>query len=391
MIIHTQEIIKTMEIEFLKEGEDISKVVKGEEKIKFLLSKKKTTTKDIYKKINLTPRTIRKCLLKLEKKEKVTRIKGEEINKKVRYSDSWILNSKNIIKKVPKDKILAHYRKEHYNKGYRQHYLFFPKKIILDNKALSALGFFDAEGSKTKSKSTEVVNSEPSLIRLFINFLDYFRIKKENLSYKIIFNNKLPHLLKTSKKQISNNAIKFWSSQIKIPTNKEIKISYVGKRIGKARAKIIKYGSLDINYNNVLFRKFLFNLIEIAKNKIISKEDAIAYLRGYFCGEAYVGEKDRQIQVGSKDREQLNFSKRLLDIISVNSSIYNETSTSPPRMIIQDLKSFIILEENDIFKLHLDKKKNLIKKILNYKSLNNSLKKKLKEKLKKLESQSKII
>jgi len=263
--------------------------------------------------------------------------------------------------------------------------MFFPKKIILNTEFLSALGFFDAEGSKTKPKSIEVVNSEPSLIRLFINFLDYFKIKKENLSYKIIFNNKLPYLLKTSKKQISNNAIKFWSSQVRIPINKEIKTSYVGKPIGKSRAKVIKYGSLDINYNSVLFRKFLFNLIKIAKDRIRDERESVAYLRGFFCGEAYVGKSDREIQVGSKDKEQLNFSKRLLKVIDINSSICNETSTSPPRLIITSLKDFIILENKEIFKFHLDKKKNLIKKILNYKSLDSLLRKKLEEKLKKLE------
>ncbi|HDK42391.1 MAG TPA: hypothetical protein ENG87_03355, partial [Candidatus Pacearchaeota archaeon] len=371
-------------VKYLKGGEDINNIVKGEEKIKFILSKEKMTTNDIYKETNLTSRAVRRCLLKLEKKREVKRIKGREINKKVRYCDSWILNSKNVIKKVPWNKILVYYKKEHYNKGYRQHYMFFPKKIILNEKFLSALGFFDAEGSKTKPKSTEVVNSKPSLIKLFINFLDYFEIKRENLSYKIIFNNKLPYLLKMPKKQISDDAKILWRRQVKIPTNKEIKTSYVGESTGKSRENIIKYGSLDINYNSVLFRKLLFELIKIAKDRIINENDSLAYLRGYFCGEAYVGKKDRQIQVGNDERNQLDFSKELLEIINVDSSIYGETSTSPPRIVIQRLRSFIILEDKDIFRFHPDKRKNLIKKILNYKSIDNSLRKKLVRKLKKL-------
>ncbi|GBE19825.1 hypothetical protein BMS3Abin17_00554 [archaeon BMS3Abin17] len=384
MIIHTHNIVKNLGVKYLKGGEDINNIVKGEEKIKFILSKEKMTTNDIYKETNLTSRAVRRCLLKLEKKREVKRIKGREINKKVRYCDSWILNSKNVIKKVPWNKILVYYKKEHYNKGYRQHYMFFPKKIILNEKFLSALGFFDAEGSKTKPKSTEVVNSKPSLIKLFINFLDYFEIKRENLSYKIIFNNKLPYLLKMPKKQISDDAKILWRRQVKIPTNKEIKTSYVGESTGKSRENIIKYGSLDINYNSVLFRKLLFELIKIAKDRIINENDSLAYLRGYFCGEAYVGKKDRQIQVGNDERNQLDFSKELLEIINVDSSIYGETSTSPPRIVIQRLRSFIILEDKDIFRFHPDKRKNLIKKILNYKSIDNSLRKKLVRKLKKL-------
>ncbi len=381
MIIHTKEIIKNVGIKFLQEGKDISRVVRGEEKVKFILSKRKMKTNEIYKETNLTPRAIRKCLLKLEKKGEVKRIKGKEINKKVRYSDSWVSNLKNIIKKVPQNKILIYYRKEHYNKGYRHHYMLFPKKIILNSKSISAIGFFEAEGSKTKPKSTEVVNSEPSLIRLFIDFLNYFKIKRENLSYKIIFNNKLPYLLKKSKKEISDNAIKFWGSQVKIPINKEIKISYVGKPIGKSRAKVIRYGSLDINYNSVLFRKFLFNMIRIVKNKIVSKEEAIAYLRGYFCGEAYVGRFDREIQIASKDRNELEFIKEMLEKIGVRSSRSKETSTSPPRILITNLKSFLILENKDIFKFHGGKKRDLIIKILNYKNLDKSIRTKLNRKL----------
>jgi len=103
MIIHTQDIIKDLGVKFLKEGMKINNVIRGEEKIKLILSKRKMTTNEIYKGVDLTPRAIRKCLLKLEKKGEVKRIKGKEINKKVRYCDSWILNSKDIIKKVPQN------------------------------------------------------------------------------------------------------------------------------------------------------------------------------------------------------------------------------------------------------------------------------------------------
>ncbi len=384
MIIHTKNILKNIGLKFIDKEKDISNFLKSEEKLKILLSYGKKTTNEIYKELNLSPRAIRKCLLKMENKKEVKRIKGKEINKKVRYSDSWILKTKKIIKRVPQNKIFAHYRNEHYNKGYRQHYMFFPKSININEDHISAIGFFDAEGSKTKPKSTEVVNSEPSLIRLFIKFLDYFNIKKENLSYRIIFNNKLPYLLKITKKEINNNAIKFWSSQVKIPINKDIKLSYVGKLKGKSRKRVIKYGSLNINYNNVLFRKFLFNLIKTVKSQVKTEKESVSYLRGYFAGEAYVGAYDKQIQVGSKDKSQLIFCKTLLEKIGVRSSICNETSTCPPRLLISDLKSFIILESKNLFKFHQDKKRNLIKKILNYRSVDNALRKKLERKLKKL-------
>jgi len=292
---------------FLEEGEEIKEVLKGEEKIKILLSNKsKKTTNDIYKELqNLTPRAIRRCLLKLEKKKEVRRIKGKKINEKVRYVDSWILKTKTPIKKVPRNKVFVYYRNEHCNKGYRQHYMLLPKKIIVNDNFFSAIGFFDAEGSKTRYESIEVVNSEPKLINIFTEFLKYFEISKDKLSYKIIFNGKLPYLLKKSKKEINNNALKFWINEVKIPKNKDIKLSYVGKLRGKSRKNVIKYGSLDIVYNSVLFRKIFFKLIEGVKAKIRKEEEAMAYLRGYFAGEAYVGQSDKQIQVGSNDKSQL--------------------------------------------------------------------------------------
>lgn len=381
MIIYTQNIVKNLGIKCLKEKEDIKNVVKGEEKIKLILSKGKMTTNEIYTETNLTSRAVRKCLLKLEKKGEVKRIKGKEINKKVRYCDSWILNSKDIIKKVPQNKILVYYRKEHYNKGYRQHYMFLPNKTNLNEDTLSAMGFFDAEGSKTHPKVVEVTNSEPLLINVFIKFLKNFGISKDNLSYKIIFNKKIPSLLKKTEKEVNGDAIGFWKNEVKIPKNKKIKTSYVGKLDGKSRKNIIKHGSLVITRNSVLFRKFLFNLIKIAKDKIKNEKESTAYLRGYFCGEAYVGKKDKQIQVGSNDGEELYFSKKLLEIINVDSSIYGETSTSPPRIVIQNLRSFIILENKNIFKFHPNKKKDLITKILNYKTLDESTRTKLRKKL----------
>ena len=91
MIIHTKKIIKNIGIKFLEEGKEIINVVKGEEKIKFILFKGKMTTNKIYKKTNLKPRTVRQCLLKLEKKGKVKRIKAF-----IRWSENVVLVKNNL-------------------------------------------------------------------------------------------------------------------------------------------------------------------------------------------------------------------------------------------------------------------------------------------------------
>jgi len=385
MIIHTKKIIKNIGIKFLEEGKEIINVVKGEEKIKFILFKGKMTTNKIYKKTNLKPRTVRQCLLKLEKKGKVKRIKGKEINKKVRYCDSWILKKEeSMVKKVPENKVFAYYKTEHQNKGYRQHYMFFPKKIILNEDFISAIGFFEAEGSKTKHKSIEAVNSEPKLIKSFLKLLEIFGIAKENLTYRITFNKKIPRLIKKSKIIIEKEAEKVWRKEVQIPKNKKIKFSHLGKAEGKPKGEIIKYGSLTLNYNSVLFRSFLFELIKECKKNIQTQKEAIAYLRGYLAGEAYVGKKDYQIQIASNDENELDFLKKLLEKIEVKNSFSKKTSTCPKRLLISHLKSHIILEKKDIFLFHSSKEKALIIKILNYKNVKEEKRKELEKKLKQI-------
>ena len=371
MIIHTTEIIRKLNLNYLEEGKEIINVINGEDKIKIILNEKIMSTKEITKILNLTPRAIRKCLSNLERKGKVKRRRGKKINKNFRNSDYWRLIEKpDIPHKVPDKKILVYYKKEHYNKSYRSHYMFLPQKIILNKDKLSAIGFYDAEGSKTKPKSIEVVNSEPRLIIEFIRFLEEFGIEKENLSYRIIFNKKLLNVLDQSKEELESESLRFWENEVGIPKKRLRKFNYAGVKEGNIRINKIIYGSLNINYNSVLFRKFIFSLIKQVKVKIKKEGEIVSYLRGYLAGEAYVGQRDREIQIASIDKEHLAFVKLLLERIGIRCSINKETSTSPQRIIIANINSFLILESVDIFKFHPMKRQNLIKKILNYKSIN---------------------
>ena len=380
MIIHTKNVIKNTELNFLNEGQNLLEILKVKDKIIISLDKIIKTTKQIEMELNIKPRTTRKALFDLEKEGLVKRIKNE----KFRHSNSWRLRKKQkLSKQVPKNKICIFYKTPHGNNAYKTHYLIIPSKIPLNKDDLSALGFFQAEGSK-KRKATEVVNSELNLIKLFINFLKNFDIKKKNLSFRVIFNKKLISNLKLKKRYLEKNSKIYWGRIANMKKHNYRKFNYTGTFKGKLRKQSPIHGSLSIEYCNTVFREFLRGLLNEVKNKLTDKEDIIAYLGGFLAGEAYVGKYDREIQIASIDLKELYFVKELLKKLEIPCSISKKTSTSPPRIIITNLKSFLILKNADIFKFHYLKKRNLLMKILNYKLIGDNLRKELEKKLTKI-------
>ncbi len=200
------------------------------------------------------------------------------------------------------------------------------------------------------------MNSEPRLINLFISFLKYLGIKKERLSFRIIFNKKILFKMKINKKDLEKNSKIFWNKIANVEQNNYRKFNYSGTLKGSLRKESPIYGSLAIEYCSTIFRAFLKELLKETKNNLTNKKEITAYLRGFIAGEAYVGKKDREIQIASTDLEELNFVKELFNKINIKCSISKETSTSPPRIIITNLKSFLILESFGIFKFHPLKK-----------------------------------
>lgn len=391
MIIHTKDILKRSNLNFLDENNSMEPVLKIKDKVVLYLRKNVKNTKEIEKGLGLRGRSTRKALFDLERENIVKRIRKEKMNRKSGESDSWrLINNKSIYDHVPKDKLCAFYETYHKNNIHKKHYLLFEKEIILNENYISALGFFQAEGSK-KMKAIEVVNSEPLLIYLFINFLDVFRVKKGDLSFRVIFNKKIIDRLKIKKDDLEKNSKRVWDKIADSSKYNYKKYNYSGTSIGKLRKQSPMCGSLNVEYSNTVLRKFLFGLLNESKENLSDKKEIAAYLRGLFAGEAYVGKYDREIQIASIDINELNFVKKLLEKINIKSSISKETSTSPPRIIITNLNSFLILESIDIFRFHPSKKINLLTKILNYKTLDDSLRKEFEIKLsdlnKRLESQ----
>ena len=381
MIIHTKDIIDRGELKVINKKQNLNGILKVKDRIVLYLEKGIKNTKEIENELKLKGRTTRKALFDLENEKIVKRFRKEKMKRKLGESDSWkLIKKKNILKTVPKGKICIFYNTYHGNKTYKNHFIIIPKILLLNENHLSALGFFQAEGSK-KRKSVEIVNSELQLINLFLNFLDHFGIKKENLRFRITLNKKILTKLKMKRKNLEEKSMIFWNNLVDNSKYKYKKINYAGSSIGNLRKETPKHGSLSIEYCNTKFRLFLKKLLEYTKKNLVNKEDIVAYLRGFFAGEAYVGKKDREIQIASIDLEELNFVKKLLEKLDLPCSISKETSTSPPRIIITKLKSFLILEELDIFKFHHIKKRNLLIKMMNYKTLDENLRRKYNKKL----------
>ncbi|GEM_PF-6795404 len=381
MIIHTIDILKKEGLNFLGENESMESVLRIKEKIINYLKKGVKNTKEIEKGLGLKGRSTRKALFELEKKGVVKRIRKEKMKRKFGESDSWELRKNIQIEYyVPKGEVCGVYETFHNNNVYKKHYLLLKKEIILNETDLTALGFFQAEGSK-KIKTIEVVNSEPLLISLFISFLEGFGVNKKDLSFRVVFNKKIIDRLKTNKKDLEEKSKVIWDKIADSSKYKYKKYNYSGTLIGELRKQSPVWGSLNVEYCSVLLKKFLSGLLNEAKNNLEEKEEIAAYLRGFFAGEAYVGKYDREIQIASIDLNELNFVKKLLEQIGIHGSISKKTSTSPPRIIITNLDSFLTLESIDIFRFHPPKKINLLTKILNYKCLNDTLRKELKIKL----------
>lgn len=384
MKIHTKNIIQNSKLNFIEDGKNLDEILKVKDKIVVHLKQGIKNTKELERKLKLKDRMTRRTLLDLEKEGIVKRIRKLKMRRKLGESDSWkLIKKEKIIKRVPKNKICLYYETYHKNNIYKKHYFIVPKTLFLKEEFLASLGFFQAEGSK-KMKSVEIVNSEINLIKIFLNFLEYFNIKKDKLRYRLTFNKKILKKLNLSMESLETESIKFWDKIVDSSRYNYGKINYAGTYMGNLRKNTPKQGSLSIEYCNTLFRLFLDRLIKYIKNNLKKKEDIIAYLRGFFAGEAYVGEKDREIQLASIDLNELELVKNLLTKININCSISKKTSTSPPRIIITRLRSFLILESYNIFKFHQVKKKSLIKKILNYKSLDKEIKKYYNKKLDRL-------
>ncbi len=120
-----------------------------------------------------------------------------------------------------------------------------PKNIAEAKLYGLGIGIYWGEGNKANKNTIRVGNSDPALLKIFIEFLiTFFGIKKEDLKFHL-------HLFDDVN---IVQAVHFWSKELKIKKSQFYKpmISKSGS-LGNYRQKS-KYGVLTVYYGNIKLR-----------------------------------------------------------------------------------------------------------------------------------------
>lgn len=114
------------------------------------------------------------------------------------------------------------------------------------------LGIFWGEGNKRSNCSVRVGNSDPKLIKKFIEFLDKIcGVKKEKLQFNLQIFSDLSE----------NKVINFWMNKLDIKRPQFYKVIITPyKSLGTYTHKSI-YGVITINFNNVKLKKILDEML----------------------------------------------------------------------------------------------------------------------------------
>lgn len=366
----------------IRNNENLLNILPHKERVHLFLSlkNKKIKIKEIYNNLNLDRRGVSRCLLILEKENKIKRIKGKSLNPYFRLSDKWIINQKFDLNKY--NNLYVWYVSKHKN-NYKTNYFLFPKKIKLNKDFFTTLGLLDAEKTKfdVKIPTIEFVNSELLILKKVISFFENFNIKPEDWAWRLIFNGRVKDLVKNKVNKIEL----FWIKNLELNNSKKLKSSpYFTNVMGEPKLKTI-YGSVNLNYNNIILNNFLNNLSLKIKLLILkNKEFMYAYLSGFFSGEAYIG--DRQIQIASNDKREYGFTEKILQKLDIKYGNGSATINSPPRFLIAHIEDFLKFYDNNLFDIHPKKKKALILRLLKYQNkykriIDNNLRNKLKNEL----------
>lgn len=163
---------------------------------------------------------------------------------------------------------------------------------------------YAAEGTTKQGKyntNISIGNSEPSIIKLFLQWLNSF-MKIDRYSVKIEFNGK-----KCDKEVL----IQFWKQEIPLIKNKKL----VVRMRPKSGSRLINNkGILNIKIDNTVLKPFIINLIKCSQNIVFLEElYALAYLRGLLASEGSITRpKLREVTIGCMNIKERKFIKKLL-------------------------------------------------------------------------------
>lgn len=130
---------------------------------------------------------------------------------------------------------------------------FVPPKNLKEAELFGmGLGLYWGEGNKANKNTVKLGNSDPELMKTFMNFLDkFFGIKRKSLKFHL-------HLFTDIDK---NEAFSYWIKNLKINKDQFYKptITQTGK-LGTYRKKS-KYGVLTLYFSNTKLRNIIVGLL----------------------------------------------------------------------------------------------------------------------------------
>ena len=119
------------------------------------------------------------------------------------------------------------------------------------------LGLYWGEGTKRNKHSIRLGNTDPDLIKSFINFLvSIYNIDRNKLKFQLLIYDDLD----------SNKLIYFWAKYLSIKRNQFSKTTILKRRGEGTYNQKMKYGLLLIIFNNIKLRDLICSQIANIKN-----------------------------------------------------------------------------------------------------------------------------
>ena len=236
--------------------------------------------------------------------------------------------------------------------------LYLPQKIHLTKDVIEAFGLFFGEGTKTQDYNRiEFGNTEPRLLRKFINLLKEFNIKTSEIRVKI-------NIYEDDAKILSDDELKkYWSKKLHIPLQNFQKVSWYHKK--GTRKKAAGFGTVQLRvYHKLLAKIFRLTFYKVVQLALSHTQIAQHFLRGIFAAEGFVERRGKSIhKVGVSCKKDKEIVYKLLHKVKLIPGKYNERMRSFP---IRGIENFGIILKLKLFELHPKKHKKFMRSIVNH-------------------------
>lgn len=233
-----------------------------------------------------------------------------------------------------------------------------PQHILLTKEVIEAFGLFFGEGTRTQEYNRiEFGNTEPQLLRRFINLLKEFNIKNSEIRVKI-------NIYKEDAEIRSDDELKsYWSKELDIPFQNFQKITWYQKR--GTRKEAAKFGTVQLRaYHKLLVRIFILTFYQVMQLALSHTQVAQHFLRGIFAAEGFIERRGKSIhKVGVSCKKDKEIVYKLLRKVGLAPGKYNERMRGFP---IRGITNFGIILKLKLFELHPKKHEKFMNGIVNH-------------------------